>query len=131
VDAKDDGASTLETLEWVTVAVIVVNTVAVGWSFADRAHEAQIEIVHNAILAFFVAELAVRLRAVAWNPRTFASSAWNCFDTAVIALSLLPVFPVSVSVLRIARLARVVHTLRHVSHLRLLDVIRRIWRWWR
>ena len=51
------------------------------------------------LLAFFVVELAVRIRRAGW--RRFFIGRWNCFDAAVIALSTMPVLGVDASLLRV------------------------------
>ena len=72
---------------------------------------------------FFVLEMVVRLRDAGWRPREFLASRWNAFDSAVVALSLLPVFGPGTTLLRLGRLARLAHLLRHVSQLRLADLM--------
>jgi hypothetical protein len=67
--------------------------------------------------------MVVRLRDAGWRPREFLASRWNAFDSAVVALSLLPVFGPGTTLLRLGRLARLAHLLRHVSHLRLADLM--------
>lgn len=103
--------------------VIVFNIVVLVAGLTVDGYESLFEMLHNAILAFFVFELLVRLRDVGWRPREFLASRWNAFDSAVVALSLLPVFGPGTTLLRLARLSRVVHLLRHVSHLRLADLM--------
>ena len=97
--------------------VIVFNTVVLVASLIIDGHERQFEFVHNLVLAFFVAELAVRLRRAGW--RRFIIGRWNCLDAAVVAMSMMPVLGVDASLLRVARVARMVHLVRHASHLRL------------
>jgi Ion transport protein len=101
----------------VVAGVIVVNTAVLVASLIVDGHERPFEFVHDLVLAFFVVELAVRLRRAGW--RRFFTGRWNSFDAAVIACSFLPMLGVDASLLRVARLAKVVHLLRHASHLRL------------
>jgi Ion transport protein len=108
--------------EHVAAGIIIGNTAILAAGLMIDGHEHAFEIAHNACLAFFVCELALRLRASRWQ---FFRGKWNCFDTAVIGLSCLPVLGVDASLLRLARLARLVHLVRHVSHLRLFRLFLR------
>jgi voltage-gated sodium channel len=98
-------------LDQVVAGVIVFNIVVLAASLIVNGHERQFEFVHNLVLAFFVVELAVRFRKAGW--RRFFIGRWNCFDAAVIALSVLPVLGVDAALLRVARMARMVHLMRH------------------
>lgn len=100
------------TFEHAVAGVILANTAILLAGLMVDGHEEWFEIGHNACLAFFVFELALRLRASRWQ--------WNVFDALVIALSLMPMLGVEAALLRVARLARLVHFARHISHLRLL-----------
>jgi hypothetical protein len=93
--------------------------------FFISGHEEAFEVMDYAILAFFVAELVIKLAAVRWRVRVFLNKRWNIFDTVVIALSLLPFLGSGVLMLRMARMARVLHTTRHVKHLRIIELFRR------
>ncbi len=109
--------------ERLVLAIIGLNAVVLVASLIIDGHEHLFEMLHNAILMFFVLEMVVRLRDVGWRPREFLASRWNAFDSAVVALSLLPVFGPGTTLLRLARLSRLVHLLRHISHLRLADLM--------
>jgi voltage-gated sodium channel len=101
-----------------TACVIVANTGVLVAGLMVEGHEGLFELAHDGCLAFFVVELLVRLRRGGWS---FFKGRWNCFDTAVIALSVTPWLGVDTSLLRLARL---VHLMRHVSHLRLIRFFR-------
>lgn len=114
------------TFDRITVAAIVLNAILLAASLIIDGYEHLFEMGHNAILIFFVFEILMRMRDTGWRPRTFLASRWNAFDSAVIALSLLPMLGVGASLLRLARLARIIHLMRHVSHvshLRLADLV--------
>jgi hypothetical protein len=53
----------------------------------DDGYETWFEAAHNAILGFFVLELAVRLREGGWQ---FLRTRWGLLGTALILLSVLP-----------------------------------------
>jgi hypothetical protein len=109
------------TFEHAVAGLILANTGVLATGLMVDGHEGLFEAAHNAYLAFFVFELAARLRRGGWG---FFQGRWNVFDAAVIALSFLPVLGVDASRLRVARLARLVHLMRHVSYLRLLRLVR-------
>ena len=105
------------TFDHAVAGVILANTGILLAGLVVDGHEGAFEVAHNACLAFFVFELALRLRASRWQ---FFRGKWNVFDALVIALSSMPMLGVEASLLRVARLARLVHFARHISHLRLL-----------
>ncbi|GIX12596.1 MAG: hypothetical protein KatS3mg118_0555 [Paracoccaceae bacterium] len=93
------------------MAVILVNAVALGletsqslqarWGWLMRAIDA-------ATLAIFVIEMALKLYAFGWR---FFRSAWNIFDFAVVAISLVP----SSGHLSVMRALRVIRAMRLLS----------------
>lgn len=99
------------------MAAIICNTVLFAVGMADPELEHLLEPVHTAFLLLFAVEIA-------WRLKQRERGGWIVFDTAVIALSLLPAVAESLTILRVARLARVTHTLRHATHLRHLSVLR-------
>lgn len=101
-------------------SVIVVNTGLLAWAWLDPAREEIIDHIETVCLAFFVVELALRIRG---HGLRFFRTGWGVADTLIIGLSLLPLLGVDVSLLRVARLARVFHLGRHITHLRLLRLI--------
>jgi Ion transport protein len=102
-------------LDRVVLAVIAANAVVLVGGLVVDGHEQVFDTIHDAIVAFFLAELLVRLRAGGW---VFLRGGWNCFDALVILASLLPIFGAGASMLRIARAARLLHLMRHLPHLR-------------
>jgi voltage-gated sodium channel len=101
------------------VALIVVNALTLGletWPAAMRAAGPFLYALDRAILAVFVAELALKLYAYGLR---FWRSPWNVFDFLVVGLSLLPASgPLSVlrafRVLRLLRLVSAVPRMRFV-----------------
>ncbi|MDT5366633.1 MAG: voltage-gated sodium channel [Mycobacterium sp.] len=109
------------TFEHAVAGVILANTGVLVAGLVVDGHELAFEVAHTSFVGFFGIELALRLRAGGWR---FLRRPLNMFDTAVIAMSVLPVLGVDASLLRLARLARLVHLVRHISHLRLIRVVR-------
>jgi hypothetical protein len=100
--------------------IIALNTILLVADFFIDGHEAAFEVLDYSILAFFCAELFIKLAAVRWRVRVFLNKRWNVFDTVVITLSLLPFLGSGVLLFRMARLARVLHSARHIKHVRMV-----------
>ncbi len=109
---------TAKLFERLVTGVILLNVaVVLAGLVAGEDLERWLEATHNAILAVFIAELAVHLRT---HGLRFLRTPWGAFDATLIALSLLPALGLDTSLLRLGRAARVAHLLRHVSGLRVL-----------
>jgi voltage-gated sodium channel len=107
----------------VVIAVIVANAVVLGlqtYEGIERDYGSTLDLLNDAFLAFFVAELAVRIAAYGRRPLDFFRSGWNVFDFAVIAVAFVPGIRESSTLLRLARLARVVRVVRLLPDLRVL-----------
>ncbi|MCU0796780.1 MAG: ion transporter [Akkermansiaceae bacterium] len=101
------------------VAVILINAIVLGMetstAMMDRAG-LLLRVIDKACLAFFIAELGLRLTA--WRGQ-FWRSGWNVFDLAVVAIALVPAAGAwsvlrSLRVLRVLRLLTVIPALRKV-----------------
>jgi len=73
-----------------------------------------------AVQAVFVLEIAVRLSAHWPRILQFFRDGWNCFDFAVVAISLLPDVGPFATVARLARVLRVTRVLSSFPELRLI-----------
>lgn len=101
------------------IALIIINAVILGLETSDRVMTyagTWLTGLNRAILAVFVAEIAIKL--VAFGPRFFRSG-WNLFDFFVVAISLVPATgPLeilrSLRILRVLRLLSQVERLRHI-----------------
>lgn len=103
------------------LVVILLNALVLGAETFERAEREfgdVLSVLDKVFLGIFVAELAVRMTAVRWQPRTFFSSGWNTFDFVVVAASFVP--GLNASLLRIARLLRVVRVIRFLPDLRVI-----------
>ncbi len=101
------------------IAVICVNGVTLGLATSEDLvawSQGTIPLLNQAILAFFVVEIALRI--VAHGPRFFRG-AWNLFDFAIVAVSLVPDGG-AYSVLRALRILRLLRLLSQVSRLRVI-----------
>ena len=80
--------------ERLIIALIVFNGVLVGLETSATVVERAgtlIEWAHHLILAAFVAEVVLKLAAVAPAWRRYFGDSWNMFDFTIVVLSLLPV----------------------------------------
>ncbi|MGO9158994.1 ion transporter [Mycobacterium sp.] len=100
---------------------IIANVAVLVAGYLVGGHELAFELVHDAILAFFMFELGARLRAGGWR---FLRRPFNLFDMLVILASALPVLGMDASLLRVASLARAAHLMRHLPLLRLFRFAR-------
>lgn len=99
------------------LVLILANAVLMGieTSVALMERHGGLLLTLNAVVqSIFVLEIAVRLAAHGRRPLAFFRDAWNAFDFAVVALSLLPM---SGPLTNLARLARVLRAARLVSSL--------------
>jgi hypothetical protein len=98
-------------------AVILANSVVLGWGWIDHAHDVAAERIDTCFLVFFAAELAVRLKRAGWR---WLTQPWNLLDATIILMALLPVVGNGITILRLSRAARLLHLGRHTSHLRVV-----------
>ena len=109
--------------ERLIIALIVLNGVLVGLETSTTvvAHAGGlIEWLHHLILAAFVAEVGIKLAAVAPAWRRYFGDSWNLFDFTIVVLSLLPF---SGELAMIARMVRLLRVLRLVSALPKLRLV--------
>ncbi|MGW0120195.1 ion transporter [Streptomyces sp. NPDC003327] len=107
------------------LAVILLNAVLLGAEtyrgFATD-HAEQLRWAEQGCLAFFTAEMLLRLLAHADRPGDFWRDGWNVFDLAVVACAYVPFVRENATVLRLLRLVRVLRTARFLPQLRVLFV---------
>ena len=99
------------------IALIVVNAITLGLETSPRVMEAAgpaLVALDHAVLAIFVAELAIRIGA---HGRSFFRDPWSLFDFAVVALALAPSTE-NFSVLRALRVLRVLRLITAVPQMR-------------
>ncbi|MDG1906960.1 MAG: ion transporter [Arenicella sp.] len=75
---------------------------------------------HKLILVAFIAEALIKLIALWPRPHRYFSSGWNCFDFALIAVSLLPIASDFALLGRVLRLLRVLRLINALPELRLI-----------
>lgn len=105
------------------IGVIVVNAVLVGLETdTDLANQyrATFDLVNQAIIAIFVAELLIRMVSYLPRPQRFFADGWNVFDFVIVGLSVLPAGGSFATVARLARLLRVLRLVSVFPELRLI-----------
>ncbi|NGN91955.1 ion transporter [Nocardioides sp. KC13] len=104
-----------DTFQKVIIGVIIVNAVVLGVETMVPEHLAhELALFDSLLLGVFVVELVLRL--VAYGPRFFLDP-WNIFDTAIVAIALVPATG-PMSVLRALRILRVLRLVNSVPSMR-------------
>lgn len=83
-------------------------------------HGALLRALDAAVLAIFVAEIALKLAAHGRRPGDFLRDGWNVFDAVIVALCLLPAAGPFAAVLRLARVLRLLRLVSAMPKLQLL-----------
>ena len=78
------------------------------------------EILHRVVLGAFIIEAAIKIIALMPKPQNYFKSGWNCFDFALIVLSLLPIAAEFALLGRVLRLLRVLRLINSLPELRLI-----------
>jgi voltage-gated sodium channel len=105
------------------IGVILVNAVLVGLETSEELvaqYGALFDLLNQAIVAIFIAELTIRLLSYLPRPQRFFADGWNLFDFVIVALSLLPAGGNFATVARLARLLRVLRLVSVFPELRLI-----------
>jgi voltage-gated sodium channel len=97
-------------------ALMGIETVPALW----QAHGSLLQVLNGALQALFVAEILLRLGAFGARPLGFFRDGWNCFDFAVVALSLLPDSGAFATVARLFRVLRAARLVSALPELRLI-----------
>jgi voltage-gated sodium channel len=108
---------------YVITAVIVLAGVLVGLETSPALVERYgptLHLLDGVILGIFVVELAIKLVAEGRAPWRYFRDPFNCFDFAIVAVSLLPLGAQYVTVLRLLRLLRVLRLVHALPRLQIL-----------
>jgi voltage-gated sodium channel len=107
------------------LGVILANAVVLGLQTYDDIVEEYgdlLDLLNDVFLAFFVAELALRIGSYGRRPKDFFRDPWNVFDFVIIAAAFVPGLRSNSTLLRLARLLRVVRVVRLLPELRVLTL---------
>lgn len=103
-----------------TVAVIVFAAALIGFETDARLvarHAALFAALDRAVLAYFLAEIAVRILA---HGKKFFCGGWNWFDLGIVAVCLLPAGTGYLAAVRLLRVLRVLRLLTALPKLQVL-----------
>jgi voltage-gated sodium channel len=107
------------------LGVIVANAVVLGLQTYDDVVDEYgdlLDLLNDVFLAFFVAELGLRIGSYGRRPQSFFRDPWNVFDFVIIAAAFVPGLRSNSTLLRLARLLRVVRVVRLLPELRVLTL---------
>lgn len=105
------------------VAVIVFAGLLVGIETHEPTlmkYEPLLKVLDGIVLLIFIAEIAIKMIALAPRPQDFFKDSWNVFDFIIVAVCLIPASGGLGPVLRLFRLLRVLRLLSAVPKLQLL-----------
>ena len=112
----------------VITAVILLQAVALAIEATSELHsfsregesvEASIfSTIHTLVVVVFVIEAALRLTAHYPRPQSYFKDGWNCFDFAIIVLSLMPITGGFSTIARLIRLLRITRLITKSTELR-------------
>lgn len=112
----------------VITTVILLQAVALALEATPEMHsfsregelvEASIfSTIHTLVVVVFVIEAALRLTAHYPRPQSYFKDGWNCFDFAIIVLSLMPITGGFSTIARLIRLLRITRLITKSTELR-------------
>jgi voltage-gated sodium channel len=105
------------TFDWIITGVILLQAFALAieatpalFSMGKNTELFEAEtfrFVQSLVISVFIVEAALRLIAVYPRPQTYFKEPWNCFDFAIIILSLMPTSGQFSTIARLVRLLRI------------------------
>ena len=114
--------------DWVITGVILLQVIVLVFEATPELHpssrmwelvEAEIFILtQNIVIGVFIVEAALRLTACYPRPQNYFKNGWNCFDFAIIILSLMPFAGQFSTVARLVRLLRITRLITKSTELR-------------
>ena len=117
-----------KTFDWVITSVILLQALVLALEATPELYSSggEWEIVEtelffltqNIVIGVFIVEAALRLTAHYPRPQSYFKDGWNCFDFAIIILSLLPVAGQFSTVARLVRLLRITRLITKSTELR-------------
>jgi voltage-gated sodium channel len=117
------------TFDWIITGVILLQALAlaleatpavisVGGRYDDLLEQKTFRLIQNVVVAVFIIEAALRLIAVYPRPQKYFRDGWNCFDFAIIILSVLPTTGQFSTIARLIRLLRITRLITKSTELR-------------
>jgi voltage-gated sodium channel len=117
------------TFDWIMTGVILLQALALALEATpiisvggnDDNHlleQRTFRLIQNMVVAVFIIEAALRLIAVYPRPQKYFRDGWNCFDFAIIILSVLPTTGQFSTIARLIRLLRITRLITKSTELR-------------
>ena len=117
------------TFDWIITGVILLQALAlaleatppiisVGGKDDDLLEQGTFRLIQNMVVAVFIIEAALRLIAVYPRPQKYFRDGWNCFDFAIVILSVLPTTGQFSTIARLIRLLRITRLITKSTELR-------------
>jgi voltage-gated sodium channel len=116
------------TFDWIITGVILLQAIALAieatpaiLSIAKDVELLEAEtfsIIQSLVIAVFIVEAALRLIAVYPRPQRYFKDPWNCFDFAIIILSVIPISGQFSTIARLVRLLRITRLVTKSNELR-------------
>jgi voltage-gated sodium channel len=115
--------------DWIITGVILLQALAlaleatpavisVGGRSDDLLEQGTFRLIQNIVVAVFIIEAALRLIATYPRPQKYFRDSWNCFDFAIIILSVLPTTGHFSTIARLIRLLRITRLITKSTELR-------------
>ena len=115
--------------DWIITGVILLQALAlaleatpavisVGGRSDDLLEQRTFRLIQNIVVAVFIIEAALRLIAVYPRPQRYFRDGWNCFDFAIIILSVFPTTGHFSTIARLIRLLRITRLITKSTELR-------------
>ncbi len=114
--------------DWVITGVILLQAIVLALEATPELHsfgreweriESELFILtHNIVVGVFIVEATLRLTAHYPRPQRYFKDGWNCFDFAIIILSLMPLAGQFSTVARLVRLLRITRLITKSTELR-------------
>src|ERR671914_2608354 len=116
------------TFDWIITGVILLQAIVLALEATPELYSsgrewkiAETELfftTHNIVIGVFIVEAALRLSARYPRPQRYFKDGWNCFDFAIIILSLMPIAGQFSTVARLVRLLRITRLITKSTELR-------------
>jgi voltage-gated sodium channel len=117
-----------KTFDWIITGVILLQALVLALEATPELHsfgrEAELleatlfNLVQTLVVTVFIVEAAFRLAAQYPKPQRYFRDGWNCFDFAIIILSLMPFAGQFSTVARLVRLLRITRLITKSTELR-------------
>jgi voltage-gated sodium channel len=117
-----------KTFDWIITGVILLQGIALAlhatpelYSFVregELLEERIFNLIPNLVVTVFIIEATLRLVALYPRPQRYFRDAWNCFDFAIIIVSLMPFAAGYSTVARLVRLLRITRLITKSTELR-------------